>query len=111
MTSLYHPVTGKRQNIADGNLLLRFSLLNLGWIEGESLPVDDLGENTGSFEGWQAAIDLGNPAQHMYMVRLLVENGYDTPESVQMATDAELLAIKGIGPKSLAALRAVLGAG
>ena len=55
--------------------------------------------------------EFGDLAKHVYMVRLLIENGYDTPMAVRAASDAALLAINGIGPKSLAALRAVLGAG
>ena len=55
--------------------------------------------------------DFGDLSKHMNMVRLLIANGYGTPASVQMASDEELLAIKGIGPKALGALRAVLGNG
>lgn len=56
-------------------------------------------------------LDFGDLSKHMNMVRLLIANGYDTPAAVQMASDDELLAIKGIGPKALGALRAVLGSG
>lgn len=56
-------------------------------------------------------LDFGDLSKHMNVVRLLVANGYDTPASVQMASDEELIAIKGIGPKALGALRAVLGSG
>jgi len=56
-------------------------------------------------------LDFGDLSKHMNMVRLLIINGYDTPAAVQMASDDELLAIKGIGPKALGALRAVLGSG
>lgn len=66
-------------------------------VVGGKLPVD-----------W---FDFGDLSKHMNMVGLLVANGYDTPASVQMASDDELLAIKGIGPKALSALRAVLGSG
>lgn len=66
-------------------------------VGGEALPAD-----------W---LDFGDLSKHMNVVRLLVANGYDTPASVQMASDDELLAIKGIGPRALGALRAVLGSG
>lgn len=56
-------------------------------------------------------MDFGDLSKYMNMIRLLVANGYDTPAAVQMADDAELLAIKGIGPKALGALRSVLGSG
>lgn len=56
-------------------------------------------------------LDFGDLSKHMNMVRLLIVNGYGTPAAVQMASDDELLAIKGIGPKALGALRAVLGSG
>lgn len=56
-------------------------------------------------------LDFGDLSKHMNMIRLLIANGYDTPAAVQMAGDAELLAIKGIGPKALGALRSVLGSG
>jgi hypothetical protein len=56
-------------------------------------------------------LDFGDLSKHLNMVRLLIANGYDTPAAVQMASDDELLAIKGIGPKALGALRAVLGSG
>ena len=56
-------------------------------------------------------LDFGDLSKHMNMVRLLIANGYDTPAAVQVASDAELIAIKGIGPKALGALRAVLGSG
>lgn len=55
--------------------------------------------------------EFGDLAKHVYMVRLLIENGYTTPVAVRAATDQELLDINGIGPKSLGALRAVLGSG
>jgi hypothetical protein len=57
---------------------------------------------------WLAFEELG---KHLHMVRLLVENGYATPDAVRMASDDDLLAIKGIGRKALGALRSVLGAG
>lgn len=57
---------------------------------------------------WLAFEELG---KHLHMVRLLVENGYATPDAVRMASDDDLLAIKGIGRKALSALRSVLGAG
>ena len=66
-------------------------------VGGDALPSD-----------W---LDFGDLSKHMNMVRLLVANGYDTPAAVQMASDEELLAVKGIGPKALGALRAVLGSG
>lgn len=66
-------------------------------VGGDALPAD-----------W---LDFGDLSKHMNVVRLLVANGYDTPASVQMASDEELIAIKGIGPKALGALRAVLGIG
>ena len=56
-------------------------------------------------------LDFGDLSKHMNMVRLLIANGYDTPAAVQMASDEELIAVKGIGPKALGALRAVLGSG
>ena len=56
-------------------------------------------------------LDFGDLSRHMNMVRILIANGYDTPTAVQMASDEELIAIKGIGPKALGALRAVLGSG
>jgi hypothetical protein len=56
-------------------------------------------------------LDFGDLSKHLNMVRLLIANGYDTPAAVQMASDEELIAVKGIGPKALGALRAVLGSG
>ena len=35
----------------------------------------------------------------------LVEAGYDTPRRIKAATDEQLLAVPGIGPAKLAALR------
>ncbi len=62
-------------------------------------------------DGLPAAwIDFGDLSKHLNMIRLLVANGYTTPQAVQQASDEELLAIKGIGPKALGALRTVLGA-
>lgn len=61
-------------------------------------------------DGLPAAwVDFGDLSKHLNMIRLLVANGYTTPQAVQQASDEELLAIKGIGPKALGALRAVLG--
>lgn len=54
-------------------------------------------------------LDFGDLSKHLNMIRLLIANGYVTPTAVQAASDEELLAIKGIGPKALGALRAVLG--
>ena len=54
-------------------------------------------------------LDFGDLAKHLNMIRLLIANGYATPQAVQAASDEKLLAIKGIGPKALGALRAVLG--
>jgi len=56
-------------------------------------------------------MEFGDLSKYVHMVRLLIENGYETPAAVRAATDKELLAINGIGPKSLGALRAVLGSG
>ncbi len=50
-------------------------------------------------------------AKNLNMIRVLTENGYTTPDSVRMASDEDLLALKGIGPKALATLRSILGAG
>lgn len=53
--------------------------------------------------------DFGDLGKSLHLVRLLEENGYRTPLAVAQASDAELLAIKGVGAKSLAALREILG--
>lgn len=67
-------------------------------------------EPTGADELPAPWLDFGDLAKHLNMIRLLIANGYATPQAVQAASDEELLAIKGIGPKALGALRAVLGA-
>lgn len=53
--------------------------------------------------------DFGDLGKNLHLVRLLERNGYRTPASVASATDEELLAINGVGPKSLAALREIIG--
>lgn len=53
--------------------------------------------------------DFGDLGKSLHLVRLLERNGYTTPASVASATDEELLAINGVGPKVLAALREILG--
>ncbi len=53
----------------------------------------------------------GRLAENLKLVRVLQDAGYRTPGMVQMATDEELLALDGIGPKSLAVVREVLGGG
>lgn len=53
--------------------------------------------------------DFGDLGKSLHLVRLLERNGYTTPASVASATDEELLAINGVGPKGLAALREILG--
>ena len=53
--------------------------------------------------------DFGDLGKNLHLVRLLERNGYMTPASVASATDDELLAINGVGPKSLAALREIIG--
>ena len=50
-------------------------------------------------------------AKNLNMIRVLTENGYMTPDSVRGASDEELLALRGIGPKALATLRSILGVG
>lgn len=39
----------------------------------------------------------------------LAAGGYDTVEAIRAATDAELLAVKGIGPAAVAAIREAYG--
>jgi hypothetical protein len=53
--------------------------------------------------------DFGDLGKSIHLVRLLERNGYATPLAVVEASDDELLAINGIGPKGLAALREILG--
>lgn len=53
--------------------------------------------------------DFGDLGKNLHLVRLLERNGYRTPALVVSATDEELLAINGVGPKSLAALREIIG--
>lgn len=43
------------------------------------------------------------------MVRLLISAGYPNPAAVQAATDDDLLAIDGVGPKAVAKIRKELG--
>ncbi len=50
-------------------------------------------------------------SKNLNMIRVLMENGYTTPDSVRGASDEELLALRGIGPKALATLRSILGVG
>lgn len=57
--------------------------------------------------GW----DFEKLAEYSAIINKLIKAGYETPESVQMASDEELLAVRGVGPKSLGQLRIVLGAG
>lgn len=61
-------------------------------------------------DAW-AHIDFGDLSKSLHMISLLVEAGFTTPDHVRGANDDELLAIKGIGGKSLAVLRSVLGVG
>ena len=71
-------------------------------------------EVTGEDEGLPGAwgdVSFDELSKHMAMIRLLIAAGYDSPDSVRLASDADLLAVKGIGKRSLGALRLVLGAG
>ncbi len=60
----------------------------------------------GGIVSWETFGDLG---KSVHLVRLLEANGYATPLAVASASDEELLAINGVGPKGLAALREILG--
>lgn len=53
--------------------------------------------------------DFGDLGKSLNLVRLLEENGFTSPAAVARATDEELLAVKGVGAKSLATLRELLG--
>lgn len=80
---------------------------------GQGAPVTVVGATPASPEPtpgvpgltWEDCGPLGKTS----LVRLLAKHGYPTPAAVASATDAELLAIKGVGGKSLAALREILG--
>lgn len=45
------------------------------------------------------------------ILQKLAEAGYTSPDAIARASDAELLAVKGIGPASLAQIREAYGGG
>ena len=108
MITYIHTRSGAVESVPEYDVFKRDYLLAAGWIETEQpqpapqpLP-----------QGWEMAIDTFDElAPYMNMIRLLIDAGYDSPDDVRFASDEELLAIKGIGPKSLGALRTVLGVG
>lgn len=76
-------------------------------LEPVSEPDDPAPAVTPTPDAWE----FDELSKHMRIVKLLIDAGYTTPDAVRMASDDELLAVKGIGRKALVALRVVLGAG
>ena len=68
-------------------------------------PVQVAPATPASLVTWADFFGQGKPPP---LVKVLEENGYATPLAVASASDEELLAIKGVRPKSLAALREIL---